>query len=91
MDVCYLDHCKAYDLTMWLSDGKHSFIKDIINDFFADEGRIIKLSATVLQKISQTEFHSLMFFEDVDSADTGRIQRLFLYNHQCRLSLGNTL
>lgn len=27
----------AYDLTMWLSDGKHSFIKDIINDFFADE------------------------------------------------------
>lgn len=26
----------AYDFAMFGTDGKHSFIKDIINDFFAD-------------------------------------------------------
>ena len=84
MDVCYLDHCKAYDLTMWLSDGKHSFIKDIINDFFADEGRIIKLSATVLQKIPHMEFHSLILLLDVGLVDTDRSRRPFLCNYQYR-------
>lgn len=27
----------SYDFAMLGTDGKHSFIKDIINDFFADE------------------------------------------------------
>ncbi len=45
-------------------------------------GRIVKLSATVCQKILHMGFHSLTLCEDVDLTAFGSVQRPVLYNYQ---------
>ena len=44
--------------------------------------RIVKLSATVCQKILYMGFHSLTLCEDVDLTAFGSVQRPVLYNYQ---------
>lgn len=44
--------------------------------------RIVKLSATVCQKILHMGFHSLTLCEDVDLTAFGSVQRPVLYNYQ---------
>ena len=55
---------------------------DSLTGFFGFEGRIVKLSATVCQKILHMGFHSLTLCEDVDLTAFGSVQRPVLYNYQ---------
>lgn len=49
---------------------------------FFNSWRIVKLSATVCQKILHMGFHSLTLCEDVDLTAFGSVQRPVLYNYQ---------
>ena len=53
----------------------------LVGPFFCAR-RIVKLSATVCQKILHMGFHSLTLCEDVDLTAFGSVQRPVLYNYQ---------
>ena len=63
-----------------------NFVEHLDDIFYR---RIVKLSATVLQKIPQMEFHSLIFFLDVDLVDPDKIRRPLLCNYQYQFSWGS--
>ena len=54
----------------------------LIVELIKSQRRIVKLSATVCQKILHMGFHSLTLCEDVDLTAFGSVQRSVLYNYQ---------
>ena len=54
----------------------------LVDPYLIFDRRIVKLSATVCQKILHMGFHSLTLCEDVDLTAFGSVQRPVLYNYQ---------